>query len=145
MTVTNIVPGWPLETFSIPVHLIKHPMEITDWPLPVEPPLVSAPMKVYSEEEVLSILFPTVRDRKRLAKAEKKYDDEIRLAIESGELNPIRGWRMIRGMDQKELARRTGLKQPNISRMEKLGAVAAVPSLKKIANALQISIEELIP
>lgn len=145
MITTSTTGTWPTETFSTPGQMIVYPRRIKSWPLPPVPPTVSVPMKVYSEEEVLSILFPTARDRKRLADAEKKHDDEIRSAIKAGEINPIRGWRIIRGVDQKELARLTGLKQPNISRMEKLGARAEVPNLKKIAEALQIGIEELIP
>jgi|GEM_PF-6003492 len=144
MTTTSAGGAWPTETFSTPAQMIVYPRRIKSWPLPTVPPTVSVPMRVYSEEEALSILFPTARDRKRLAVVEKKHDDEIRAAIKSGEMNPIRGWRIIRGMDQKELAHLTGLKQPNISRMEKLGAAAEVPNLKKIAEALRIGIEELI-
>lgn len=145
MNTTNAIGAWPAETFSTPGQVIMYPKRIVRWPLPLEAPTVSGPMKVYSEEEALSILFPTVRDRKRLADVEKRYDDGVRAAIKSGEMNPIRGWRIIRGMDQKELSRMTGLKQPNISRMEKLGAKAEVSNLKKIAKALRIGIEELIP
>lgn len=144
MTTINAVYPWPNETFSTPGQMIVYPRRIKSWPLPPPLPDVLVPMKVYSEEEALSILFPTAKDRKRLAVAEKKHDDTIRVAIKAGEMNPIRGWRIIRGIDQKELARLTGLKQPNLSRMEKLGAKAEVPNLKKIAKALKIGIGELI-
>jgi predicted XRE-type DNA-binding protein len=145
MRTTNTSGGWPSETFSLPAQLIFFPFSPDCWPAGMAAPLITGPMKIYSEEEALALLFPTAQDRKRLAAAERTHEEEIRAAIRAHEMNPIRGWRIIRGMDQKELCRLTGLKQPNISRMEKPGAAAETQNLKKIADAFGIGIEELIP
>ena len=64
--------------------------------------------------------------------------------IRMGKVNPVRGWRIVKGIDQKTLAKRTKIRQPNLSRMEKLGARPSLPSLKKVAKALKIDIKELL-
>jgi transcriptional regulator with XRE-family HTH domain len=47
-------------------------------------------------------------------------------------------------MDQQTLASLTGIRQPNLSRMEKLGVEPSRENLKKIAKALNIDIKELL-
>ena len=65
--------------------------------------------------------------------------------IRAGRVNPIRGWRVLRGMDQKTLVNLTGIRQPNLARLEKPDApTPTVSTLRKIASALGVSIEDLI-
>jgi DNA-binding Xre family transcriptional regulator len=120
---------------------VFHPM-----PMPIEPVVEITPRDktVFSEEEALAILFPDAESKKMLQMAMSRLHRNIRENIRRGELNPIRGWRMIREMDQTELSRATGILQPNLVRMERPGANLSIPSLRKIAKALQINIEELI-
>lgn len=67
------------------------------------------------------------------------------LAAERGEISKIRGWRIVRGMDQIELAVKSGMTQPEISRAERLGQVNRMKgaTLKRIAQALQVHIDDL--
>lgn len=67
------------------------------------------------------------------------------LAAERGEISKIRGWRIVRGLDQIELASRSSMTQPEISRAERLGQVNRMKgaTLKRIAQALHVRIDDL--
>jgi DNA-binding Xre family transcriptional regulator len=121
--------------------LVFHPV-----PLPTKPFVEITPKRrtFFSEEEALAILFPDAESRETLEEAIRRQHDGIREKIRLGELNPIRGWRMIREVDQTELSRMTGILQPNLSRMEQLGARQSLSTLQKIAEALKISVKDLL-
>jgi len=55
----------------------------------------------------------------------------------------IRAWREYFGMTQQELARRAGMTQPALARLEKSGSKPRFGTLKKIATAMDITIEQL--
>jgi DNA-binding Xre family transcriptional regulator len=67
------------------------------------------------------------------------------IAAEKGEISKIRAWRVVRGLDQAELASRAGMTQPEISRAERPGQVARMKgeTLRRVAQALQIRIDDL--
>jgi DNA-binding XRE family transcriptional regulator len=56
----------------------------------------------------------------------------------------LRGARYREGLSQKELARRTGITQDNISKMENGKRVIGEKVAKKLAKALNIDFEHLI-
>jgi DNA-binding Xre family transcriptional regulator len=104
------------------------------------------PMKsFYSEEEAFDILFTDEKSKRIYQEESRKLDEELLAGIRAGKINPIRGWRILRGMEQKTLSLLTGIRQPNLSRMEKLGApTPRVQTLRKVARILRISVEDLI-
>ena len=51
----------------------------------------------------------------------------------------IRAWREHFGMTQQELARRAGMTQPALARLEKSGSKPRIGTLKKIAAAMDIT------
>ncbi|MFZ0241269.1 MAG: helix-turn-helix transcriptional regulator [Desulfobacterales bacterium] len=55
----------------------------------------------------------------------------------------IRAWREFSGMTQKDLARKAGITQPALARLEKSDAKPRIGTLKKIAAAMEITIEQL--
>ena len=55
----------------------------------------------------------------------------------------IRAWREYFGMTQKELARQAGMTQPSLARLEKSVSKPRISTLKKIAAALDITLEQL--
>ena len=65
------------------------------------------------------------------------------------EANVIRGdsllkaWREHLGLTQAEVARRAGMSQPAYAKLEKLGTNPRTATLRKIAKALGISLEQL--
>ena len=56
----------------------------------------------------------------------------------------IKAWREHLGFTQKELAEKAGIKQPALARLEKAGSKPRQSTLKKIADALGISPEQLV-
>ena len=56
----------------------------------------------------------------------------------------IKAWREYLGLTQDELAAKTNLKQPALARLEKPDANPRKSILKKIADAMEITIEQLI-
>ena len=100
---------------------------------------------VYSEEEAFNILFPDERSKQAYRDEKARMDQNLIANIRAGKVNPIRGWRVLKGMNQKSLVKLTGINQPNLSRLEKADApTPTVATLRKIASALNVSIEELI-
>ncbi|MBI5574933.1 MAG: helix-turn-helix transcriptional regulator [Deltaproteobacteria bacterium] len=104
------------------------------------------PMKaVYTEEEAFEILFPDERSKQTFREEKARMDRNLLDNIRTGRVNPIRGWRILKGMDQKAMVKVTGISQPNLSRLEKKGApTPTVATLRKIAAVLGVSIEDLI-
>ena len=56
----------------------------------------------------------------------------------------IKAWREYLGMTQDELARRAGLKQPALARLEGHVSNPRKTTLKKLADAMDLSVEQLI-
>ena len=144
---TTIKP-FPTSTLGVATFLY-HPVPIPREPIVEVTPnwssTVSWGKAVFSEEEALAILFPTPDSKLAFREALEKQHDHIKERILRRELSAIRGWRMIREMDQKQLSEATGIRQPNLSRMERLGANPSNANLQKIAKALNINWKELLP
>jgi DNA-binding XRE family transcriptional regulator len=68
--------------------------------------------------------------------ADQKLYEEALAAARAGTLSRITAERLRLGITQAELAHRTGMLQPNISRLEKPGASTRVATAKKLARAL---------
>jgi DNA-binding Xre family transcriptional regulator len=68
------------------------------------------------------------------------------LAAREGKISKLRAWRVLRNLDQSELARRAGMTQPEVSRAERLGQTKKMKgeTLERLAGALHIAIEELL-
>ncbi len=99
---------------------------------------------VCSLEEAFDILFPDDDSKRAYHEEKTRMDQELLLRIHQRKVNPIRGWRILKGMDQKTLVERTGIGQSNLARMERLGVQPSRENLKKIAEALAIDIKELL-
>jgi len=72
----------------------------------------------------------------------KTPDDKITnwmLAIHSSVV--LRHWRRVKGLTQKELAEKAGMKQENIARMERARYVPSMSKLIKVAHALGKELE----
>ena len=56
----------------------------------------------------------------------------------------IKAWREYFGMTQEVLAQKAGIKQPALARLEKPGATPRQSTLKKLADAMGISLGQLV-
>lgn len=56
----------------------------------------------------------------------------------------VKAWREHFGLTQEALAKRAGIKQPALARLERAGSRPRKSTLKKIADAMNISVEQLI-
>ncbi len=66
--------------------------------------------------------------------------------VAAGRLNRITAERLHQGLTQNELASRTGMRQPNISRLERLGTTMHVVTAQRLAMALGLDdYRELLP
>ncbi len=68
---------------------------------------------------------------------------EIVKATLLDDVSIIRAWRTYFGLTQQELAQRSGLSQPTLARLEKVGAKPRTSTLKKLAVAMGITVEQL--
>lgn len=58
-------------------------------------------------------------------------------------LSALAAWRKYLGITQKELAAKVGMSQPAIAQIEKIDSKPQKKTLKKIAAALQIEVDQL--
>ena len=56
----------------------------------------------------------------------------------------VKAWREYFGLTQEELADRAGIKQPSLARLERGDSTPRKSTLKKLADAMDISVEQLI-
>lgn len=75
---------------------------------------------------------------KHYAAADEELYKQSLAAVEAGELSRITAERLRLKITQAELAERAGMRQPNISRLEKPGAGMTVSTAKKLARALEL-------
>ena len=68
---------------------------------------------------------------------------EIVKATLFGDISIIRAWREYFDLTQQELARRSGMSQPALARLEKIDAKPRVSTLKKLAMAMDITVAQL--
>ena len=81
--------------------------------------------------------------RKVAAGEEEAIPEEFADRLIDGE-NPIRVYRELRGFSAKELADRTGISAAFLSEIENRKKEGGVSTLKKIAGALRVTIDDLV-
>jgi DNA-binding XRE family transcriptional regulator len=73
----------------------------------------------------------------RIGAGEGTMPGEVLGAILDEGLHPIAAWRRYRGLSQAELARRTGLSQVWLSRIENGGGTGSAATRRNVAEALE--------
>jgi DNA-binding Xre family transcriptional regulator len=100
--------------------------------------------RLISAAEDLSDVRAYDRARQRLAAGEDELiPAEFVDRMLDGE-SKLRVWREFRGMSGKELAEKTGLAAPYISQLETGQREGTVETLKKIAAALRVDIDDIV-
>lgn len=75
-------------------------------------------------------------------------DDGFRVPLEVVEsvvagMHPVRAWRESRGLTQEALAEQAGVSAPYVSQIESGKRIGAVRTLRRIAAALEVPLDEL--
>jgi len=96
-------------------------------------------------DDIITKYTSTKEGKEKWEKAEKELQEELLKKVLSGKMNKVKYYRIINKMDQKTLANLSGLKQPNISRIEKSGYIADTKTYEKIAKVFRINYKELLP
>ena len=82
-------------------------------------------------------------ERKLAAGEEELIPSEFVMRMVDGE-SPIRVYRELRGMSAKELAEKAGIAQAYLSQLETGKREGPVGTLKKLAEALKVTIDDLV-
>ena len=83
--------------------------------------------------------------RRALARDEESFPASfVERLLLSGE-NPVRIWREHRGLTAAELARRANVSNAHISAIETGASTGSVQTLRRIADALDTTIDTLVP
>ena len=77
-----------------------------------------------------------------IARAEEGFPEHVWEALEAGE-SPLRVFRNYRGLTQLQLEQQSGVKREQISAIESGKANGSVETLKKLAEALDVPMEDL--
>jgi ribosome-binding protein aMBF1 (putative translation factor) len=96
-------------------------------------------------DDVIAKYTTTEKGKRALQKAEEELHRELHDQAKEGKLNRIKYYRLINNMDQKTLSHLSGIKQPNISRLERPGYSADTETYKKLAKVFNINYKELLP
>jgi DNA-binding XRE family transcriptional regulator len=106
------------------------------------------PYKIYLELVEQAEMLQDVRDYDA-AKADLEGEKEelipadVVFAILDGE-NPIKIWRNARGLTQQQVADTAGISKPYLSQIETGKRKGSTESLASIANALNVSLDEIV-
>ncbi|MGI9437854.1 MAG: helix-turn-helix transcriptional regulator [Geminicoccaceae bacterium] len=74
----------------------------------------------------------------------KAFPSEVVNRLIEGE-SPVRVYREYRGLTQKALAKKVGVDSNYLSRIERGTRTGSVAFLRKVANALEVKLDDLVP
>jgi len=77
-------------------------------------------------------------------KVNQERKAELAHQVKEGKMNKIRFFRIVKEMDQKELAKLMKTKQSNIARLEQIGYQPRIGTLKRLAKVFNIDVKELV-
>ncbi|OYQ24996.1 hypothetical protein CHU93_14230 [Sandarakinorhabdus cyanobacteriorum] len=116
-------------------------IEVQRFRTPEGTEMVVLPAKDYDRLAALAADGEDLADARatlaRIDAGEGTMPGEVLGAILDDGLHPIAAWRRYRGLSQAELARRTGLSQVWLSRIENGGGTGSAATRRKLAEALE--------
>lgn len=100
--------------------------------------------KAITLKEMVKEFTSTPDGQSALQEAFEERAKEWEQLVNLGQMSRIKYYRLVKGMDQKTLARRLGTAQPNISRIEKPGYNVPTKTLKQLTKIFSVKMEDLI-
>jgi len=97
-----------------------------------------------SLEEIIKKHEEDPDGRKRINTARQERQKEWQEMVKTGRMSKIKYYRLLRGLDQLTFAKKLGMAQSNVSRLERPGYRVSGKTLVKIAKILDVSVEELV-
>jgi DNA-binding XRE family transcriptional regulator len=85
------------------------------------------------------------RDRKAGVDTGEVFPAELVHRLLNGGEHPLRVWREYRGLTMQELEKKSEVKQSYISEIETRKKAGSVATLKALADALSLTVDDLIP
>jgi DNA-binding XRE family transcriptional regulator len=101
-------------------------------------------IRLRDEAEMLHDVADYDAAKEALEQGVELIPSEVTFALLDGE-NPIRVWRNFRTLTQQELADRAGISKPYLSQIETGKRTGTAEVLAAIANALGVTLDELMP
>lgn len=98
-------------------------------------------------ENIIQELTATDEGKALWQKAQEKVNAELWDKVKEGRMTKIKYFRIVKGFTQKELADKAGMKQPDVSRIEKpdYKDKVATATYKKLAQVLGVDYKDLMP
>jgi len=101
-------------------------------------------IRMREEAEMLQDVADYDAAKEALEQGEELIPSKVTFAILNGE-NPTRVWRNYRALTQQELADRAGISKPYLSQIETGKRTGTAKVLAAIANALGVTLDEMMP
>ena len=99
--------------------------------------------KLLAAKEMLADIQAYDTAKAQIEAGEELIPSQVVDALLDGK-NPIRVWREYRGLTQQQLADQAGVSKPYLSQLESGKRHGGVAVLQKIAQALDLSLEDLV-
>jgi DNA-binding Xre family transcriptional regulator len=99
--------------------------------------------KLLDAQEMLADIRAYDEAKARVQAGEELIPSQVVYALLDGE-NPIRVWRDFRALTQQQLANEAGISKPYLSQLESGKRRGTTNVLKRIAEALAVSLEDLV-
>lgn len=110
--------------------------------------MITIPLEEYKALKIAADDLDDLRAYDRAKAALENGDEELLPAAYVGRIiageNPLRVWRDVRGMTQMALADASGVNRVQIANIESGIKAGSVATVKKLADALNITVDELI-
>ncbi len=101
-------------------------------------------LEILEQAEMMEDIRDFDRIKQRVESGEEEIIPiELAFGLASGE-NPIKAWREYRGYIQQQLADMAGISVPFLSQIESGKRNAATKTMKKLAKALNVSVDDLL-
>lgn len=95
-------------------------------------------------EDMVKEVTATPGGKRAWEAAWKEQTEEWRTQMEKGTISKVKFYRLLSGIDQKTLAKKLGMAQPNISRIERPGYNVPAATLRKLAKIFKVKMEDLV-